>query len=80
MINTRVEDNIIRISCTRNQIIGAEQLKRIYRAGNKIVEQLGIASVIVDIERNVDLSNDAKEIFKRLDTRCVNTTLVIIVG
>ncbi len=79
MINSRVVNNTIRISLSKNQLIDLHQFRRLFRTGLRLSEQHGGMPIIVDTERNVHLSSEARTIFRRLNSRCI-TTLVIISG
>jgi hypothetical protein len=80
MISIRLINNTIRINCSKNQTIDAFRLKRLYRSGLKFMMQNGNLPVIVETERNVKLSEEAKKLFNRLDTKCNKLTLIIISG
>ena len=80
MISARIEDNNVRISCSQNQTITADKLRRIYNMGTKFIQQNGNIPVIVDTNKNVKLSQEAQIMFRRLEMKLNNLTLVIIQG
>lgn len=80
MISTTLIDNIIRINCSKNQLIDVKQLKQIYRASFKLIDKHGTTPIIVNTENNVQLSTTAKKIFRRLNNKYNDITLIIISG
>ena len=79
MLATRIQDNAIRIICSKNQIIDTRKLKSIYRTTLRFIAQNNQLPIIVDAGKNVKLSNSASKLFKRIE-KCSNKTLIIIAG
>jgi len=79
MISVRLMNKTIKILCTKNEIIDINKLKRLCRTSFKFIEQNKYFPIIVEVEKNVKLKNDAKKMLERIDARD-NNTLVIIVG
>lgn len=80
MISVNLVENTIRINCSNNEIIDSLKLKGIYRSVLKYVKKRGVLPVIVDVDSNVKLSDQALLLFNRLDSMCSELTLVIISG
>lgn len=80
MIDTRVINNTIRIRCSSNQTINTDKLKYLYRTGMRFISQHKNFPIIVDLEKNVSLSNNAKKIVGRIEPKWNNKTIVIIAG
>jgi hypothetical protein len=80
MISIKLVDKNIKINCTGNQLIDTKKIVKLYRTIIRLINVNGNIPIIVDIESNVRLSNRAKKIFTRLNTKCDGITLVIIYG
>ncbi len=80
MISVRLIDETIRVNCSKNQTIDTAVLKQLWRTGLKFITQNGNIPVIVDLERNVKLSEQAQQLFSDLNKKCKEITLVIISG
>jgi len=80
MISTRLINKSIQILCTKNQTINTERLKLLYRTSFKFMEQNKHYPIIIDVEKNVKLSSNARKMFERLDAKRNNVTLVIVAG
>ncbi len=79
MLATRIQDNTIRIICSKNQIIDTHKLKSMYRTTLRFIQQNNQLPVIVDFGKNVTLSSKASKLFKRIE-KCSDKTLIIIAG
>ena len=80
MIQIRKVGNFIKINCSENQVIRKNQLLRMYRSGSNFIKQNGSLPIIIDVEKNVRLSDDAQSIFNRLGVEVKNGTVVILCG
>jgi len=80
MICIKLVDKNIKINCTRNQLIDTKKIVKLYRTSIRLINVNGNIPIIVDIESNVRLSNRAKKIFTRLNTKCDGIALVINYG
>lgn len=80
MIRIRKIGDFIKINCSKNQVIRKNQLVRMYRSGSNLIKQNGNLPIIIDVERNVRLSDDAQSIFNRLGVEVKNRTVVILCG
>ncbi len=78
MIRTRIEEDNIRVSCSKRQVINVEQVKRSFRTCLRFAEQHGNAPVIVDFDKGARLSNEAQQIFDRWNRISRPITLVVI--
>ena len=78
MINTRLIDEKIRISCSDNEVIGVDKLKRLFKTSVRFLEQNNNAPIIVDVGSQVRMSNGAQQIFDRWNNFAKHVTLVII--
>ncbi len=78
MINSRVIDNNIRMSLSKNQTLNIDQFKRLFRLGMRLSNQHEEMPIIVDTGRNVNLTEEARLVFNRLNSRCIKRILVII--
>jgi len=78
MLSTRLHKNSINIICSKNQQINTNNLKDLYRTVLKFKNQNNKLPVIVELERNVQVSNSARNLFNKIEEKCTDQTLIII--
>jgi len=79
MLAVRIQDNSIRVICSKNQVIDTHILKSICKTVFRLSRQNNSFPIIVDAGRNVSLSHKAAKLFKRIE-KCSDKTLIIIAG
>jgi len=79
MLAIRVQDNAIRVICSKNQVIDTRNLKSACRTVFRLIKQNNTFPIIIDAGRNVNLSHKADLLFKRIE-KCSDKTLIIITG
>lgn len=80
MISVRVINKLIKIRCSKNQLIDTEKLKYLYRTGYRFVSQNNGLPIIVELEENVKFSRKAQKMFDIIDSKFKHKTLIIIAG
>lgn len=80
MISVRLQGKIIRIVCSNNQLLDIREIVSFYRTGIKLLEQNGSLPIVVDVGKNVKLTDGAKKIFNQLYSKNTDITLIIISG
>ena len=80
MLAVRLQNKSIKVICSGNQIIDTSKLKNLYRTSLKFLNQNNKLPVIIEIEKNVKISDRVQELFNKIETKCSDRTLIIIAG
>ncbi len=78
MLSTRLNKNSINVICSNHHQIDTTVLKDLYRTVLKFIHQNNELPIIVEVERSVRISNHARDLFSKIETKCNDKTLIII--
>lgn len=80
MLSIRLQKNAINVICTNNQYVNCDNLKQSYRTVLKLIKQNNEIPVIVNLDQHVKITRSARNLFKKIESKYNDRTLVIIAG
>ncbi len=78
MISTKYLDSQIRVSCSENEVIGYDQLRRLFNTCLRFIEQHNNPPIIIELGKGMRFTSSARKVYERWDRFEKEITMVVI--